>query len=216
MSVEPKDNPLRAEKRRKLHDLKAQGLNPYPYTFDRTATLAELKSKYAHLGPGEKDESATYRIAGRLMTKRPMGKAAFFNIQDATDSFQAYLRKEELPEEGLKFFEGIDIGDIVGLEGFVFCTKKGEISLHCQNFWCLTKTLEPLPEKFHGLQDVEAKYRHRHLDLISDPEARKKFVTRSRIVAEIRSFLTQRGFIEVETPVLQPIYGGASAKTPSS
>ncbi len=212
MSQDPKDNPLRAEKRRKLHALREQGLNPYPYSFDRTASLAELKKKYAHLAPGEKAQESTYRIAGRLMTKRPMGKAAFFNIQDEAGSFQAYLRKEELPEDGLKFFEGIDIGDIVGLEGFVFCTQKGEISLHCSNFWCLTKTLEPLPEKFHGLQDVEAKYRHRHLDLISDPAAREKFITRSRIVAEIRSFLSERGFIEVETPVLQPIYGGASAK----
>src|SRR5690606_25995413 len=94
----------------------------------------------------------------------------------------------------------------------VFRTQKGELSLHCQNFWCLTKSIEPLPEKFHGLQDVETKYRYRHLDLISDLEARERFVTRSKVVAEIRKFLSDRGFIEVETPVLQPIYGGASAK----
>jgi lysyl-tRNA synthetase class 2 len=212
MTEEPRDNPLRAEKKRKLQAMRELGLDPYPYTFDRSISLTELKEKYAHLGEGEKAEGEIHKIAGRLITKRPMGKAAFFNIQDSETIFQGYLRKQDLADQANQFFENIDIGDIVGLEGFVFRTQKGELSLHCTNFWCLTKSIEPLPEKFHGLQDVEAKYRYRHLDLISDMEARKRFVTRSKIVAEIREFLTDRGFIEVETPVLQPIYGGASAK----
>jgi lysyl-tRNA synthetase class 2 len=150
-------------------------------------------------------------MAGRLMTKRDMGKAAFFNFQDQTGSLQAYVRLEELSEKDRKFFEHVDLGDWVGLSGFIFKTKKGELSLHCKSFQILCKTIEPLPEKFHGVSDVEIKYRHRHLDLISDEESRKVFMTRSKIVRAIRKFLDDRGFLEVETPVLQPIYGGAAA-----
>lgn len=206
------DNPLRAEKRKKLQAMRAAGINPFPYSFDRNAKISELVEKYAQkLQTGEKLIDTNYRIAGRLMTLRSMGKAAFFNIQDQTGTLQVYIKLEELSEQDRKAFDLIDLGDLVGVEGYAFKTQKGEFSLHAKKFSVLTKTLEPLPEKFHGIADVEIKYRHRHLDLISDPESRKVFETRSKIIREIRRFLDAKGFLEVETPVLQPIYGGASA-----
>lgn len=206
------DNPLRAEKRRKLGELRAAGIDPYPHTFERTSTIQPLIAKYgAELQAGDVREGDRYTVAGRLMTKRPMGKAAFFNIQDQSGSIQVYLRGEELAAEDAKAFDLIDLGDIVGIDGFIFKTKKGELSLHAKGFKILTKSLEPLPEKYHGIQDVEIKYRHRHLDLISDADSREVFIKRSKIIAETRRWLNDRGFLEVETPVLQPIYGGAAA-----
>ncbi len=205
------ENPLRAEKRKKLQTIRSEGINPFPYFFDRTAHISQIREKYSEIEIGEKLTDKNFKVAGRLMTKRPMGKAAFFNIQDQSDSIQVYLKIDQLNEKAQKAFELIDIGDFVGIDGFVFKTKKGELSLHCKDFELLTKTLEPLPEKFHGLADVELKYRHRHLDLIMDVESRKVFEMRSRIIREIRSYLDNKGFLEVETPVLQPIYGGAAA-----
>lgn len=205
------DNPIRAEKRAKLHSLRNLGIDPYPHNFTRTGHINEIINKFDGISAGDKLEGEVYKIAGRLMTKRPMGKAAFFNIQDQSGSIQCYLKKAELDETSVNSFENIDIGDIVGIEGFVFKSQKGELSIHVKNFSILCKTLEPLPEKYHGIQDIELKYRYRHLDLIMDPESRKTFETRSKIIAEIRSFLNKRGFLEVETPVLQPIYGGAAA-----
>lgn len=205
------ENPIRTEKRRKLNALREAGYDPYPHNYERTAAISSLVADFSSLDVGEVKEEAVFRIAGRVMTKRPMGKAAFFNIQDQSGNLQCYLRKQEIPETDLVAFENLDLGDIVGVEGFVFKTKKGELSLHCKGFQMLCKTLEPLPEKFHGVQDVEIKYRHRHLDLISDPESREVFIKRSRIISEIRQFLNDKGFLEVETPVLQPIYGGAAA-----
>jgi lysyl-tRNA synthetase class 2 len=205
-----RDNPLRAEKRKKLHQLKELGLDPFPHNFKPNAKAADMLAKHGGLQAGEQT-TIDVVMAGRLMTKRDMGKAAFFNFQDQTGSLQAYVRLEELSEKDRKFFEHVDLGDWVGLSGFIFKTKKGELSLHCKSFQILCKTIEPLPEKFHGVSDVEIKYRHRHLDLISDEESRKVFMTRSKIVRAIRKFLDDRGFLEVETPVLQPIYGGAAA-----
>jgi len=206
------ENPLRAEKRRKLHELKKSGINAFPYKFDRNAHLQEIRTQYeSKLQAGEKVLDSYFLVAGRLMTLRSMGKANFFNIQDQSGHLQVYVKPEELSEAARKSFELIDLGDIVGIEGFVFKTQKGELSLHCKNFEILTKTLEPLPEKFHGIADVEIKYRHRHLDLISDADSRKVFETRSKIIREIRKFMENKGFLEVETPVLQPIYGGAAA-----
>lgn len=206
------DNPLRAEKRRKLHELRKAGINPFPYSYDRNISAQEIREKYdAKLQSGEKLLDTNFKIAGRLMTLRSMGKASFFNIQDQSGSMQVYIKPEELPEIAKKSFDLIDLGDFVGVEGYVFRTQKGELSVHCKNFTLLTKTLEPLPEKFHGIADVEIKYRHRHLDLISDADSRKVFETRSRIIREIRKFMETKGFLEVETPVLQPIYGGAAA-----
>ena len=206
------ENPLRAEKRKKLGELRAAGVNPYPHNYERNAQAANLVREFgAKLEVGQTLEDSNYRIAGRIMTKRPMGKAAFFNVQDGSGSIQVYLRKEELSPEDNTAFDYMDIGDIVGIQGKVFKTKKGELSLHATEFKMLCKSLEPLPEKYHGIADVEIKYRHRHLDLISDADSREVFIKRSRIIAETRNWLNSRGFMEVETPTLQPIYGGAAA-----
>lgn len=205
------DNPIKAEKRKKLHAMKEKGINPYPYSFDKNIHIEKLIKDYADLAAGEKKLETNFRIAGRLMTLRMMGKASFFNIQDVTGSLQCYIKVEELAEMDRATFDLIDLGDIVGLEGYIFKSQKGELSLYVQKFQVLTKTLEPLPEKFHGIQDVEIKYRHRHLDLISDLDSRQVFVTRGKIIKAIKKFLDDRGFMEVETPVLQPLYGGAAA-----
>ncbi len=206
------DNPLKAEKRKKLHALKEKGINPFPYSFKKTASTDQLVSEYINiLQAGEKKSEKVYRIAGRLMTLRMMGKASFFNIQDQNVSLQCYIRSEELLEKERESFNLVDLGDFIGVEGFIFKSQKGELSLHIQKFEILAKTLEPLPEKFHGVQDVEIKYRHRHLDLLTGPDARKVFITRSKIIQHIRRFLDDRGFLEVETPTLQPMYGGAAA-----
>lgn len=206
------ENPLRAEKRKKLHMLREKGINPYPYTFQgKTAISHIIDAHAAGLQAGEKKPEYTYKIAGRLMTLRAMGKACFFNVQDQTGSVQIYVKTEELSEKERQAFELVDLGDIVGLEGFVFKSQKGEFSIYLKTFQILTKSIEPLPEKFHGVQDIEIKYRHRHLDLMTDADSRKVFETRSKIIREIRHFLDDRGFMEVETPTLQPIYGGAAA-----
>ncbi len=209
--IDPNDNPIKAEKRKKLHALREKGINPYPYSYNVTAKIDNLIHDFSSLAAGEKKTEAKFSIAGRLMTLRMMGKASFFNIQDTTGSLQCYVKTEELQEKDKISFDLIDLGDIVGLEGYMFKSQKGELSLYVQRFQILTKTLEPLPEKFHGIQDIEIKYRHRHLDLISDMDSRKVFVTRGKIIKAIKKFLDDRGFMEVETPVLQPIYGGAAA-----
>lgn len=211
MSDSVNDNPIKAEKRKKLHALKERGINPFPYSFDKTVHVEQLIRDFSNLQAGEKKPDTVFRIAGRLMTLRAMGKASFFNIQDQTGTLQCYIKIEEQSEADRTSFDLIDLGDIVGLEGYIFKSQKGELSLYVKRFQILTKTLEPLPEKFHGIQDVEIKYRHRHLDLISDPDSRKVFVARSKIIKAIKKFLDDRGFMEVETPTLQPLYGGAAA-----
>lgn len=205
------DNPIKAEKRKKLTALRGKGINPYPYNFKRTIEAGPLKSQFEALQAGQKSEGDVHRLAGRVMTLRSMGKAVFFNLQDMTGPVQVYIRIEELPAADREAFDLVDLGDIVGVEGFPFRTQKGELSVWAKSFTMLSKSLEPLPEKFHGIQDVEIKYRHRHLDLITDAESRRVFETRSKVIKYIRRFLDDRGFLEVETPILQPIYGGAAA-----
>lgn len=205
------ENPLRAEKRKKLHLLKEKGINPYPYKFDRTGSAEQIRKEFESIPTGEKKTEAVFRLAGRVMTLRSMGKASFFNLQDQTGQVQVYIKNEELDESARTAFELIDLGDIVGIEGFVFRTQRGELSVHCKKFEILCKTIEPLPEKFHGISDIEIKYRHRHLDLISDADSRKVFEVRSKVIREVRNWMDSQGFMEVETPTLQPIYGGAAA-----
>lgn len=205
------ENPLRAEKRKKLKSLRDNGIDPFPHNFKKDAQTSKIKTDFDRLAMGESD-TQVFTLAGRLMTLRDMGKAAFFNLQDESGQIQVYVRLEELGEADRTAFSLVDIGDIIGIKGFPFRTKKGELSVHIKEFKILCKTLEPLPEKYHGLTDVELKYRNRHLDLIMNPEAREVFLKRSKIVQAFRDFLTERGFLEVETPLLQPIYGGAAAK----
>lgn len=206
-----KENPLRLEKARKLQELRDLGIDPFPHNYKKTHNAADLKSKDAEFEPGDVKEELTAKLAGRLMTKRPMGKAAFFNLQDQSGSFQSYVQVSELSETAQKSFKLMDIGDIIGVEGYMFKTRKGEMSLHVKDLQILCKTLEPLPEKYHGVADVEIKYRQRYLDLIMSPETRNVFEARSKIIRAFRTYLDHKGFLEVETPVLQPIYGGAAA-----
>jgi len=206
------DNIIKAEKRRKLGSLRKLGVNPYPYTFERNSNTQELRAKYGYLKATEHLTEPLIKIAGRVMTVRIMGKAAFFNLQDQKGTIQVYVKMAELPPEDLQVFNLLDLGDIVGVEGFMFGTKTGELTVEAKRFIMLSKTLEPLPDKHSGLADIEIKYRARYLDLITNPQSRKIFEIRSQVLREIRNFLDARGFLEVETPVLQPIYGGASAR----
>ena len=206
-----KESPLKAEKLRKLKALQDAGINPYPHNFKRTHHLTQLKDRDSEFQAGDVKEDIVTTVAGRLMTKRPMGKAAFFNIADGSGNIQAYVKISELDEDDQKAFKLLDIGDIVGVSGFLFKTRKGELSIHVTNFKILCKSVEPLPEKYHGLTDVEIKYRQRYLDLIMSPSSRKIFEIRSKIIQSFRKYLDNQKFLEVETPILQPIYGGASA-----
>ena len=203
-------NPLRDEKILKLSKLKEFGIDPYPHNFEKKDSLKDLKEKIKDLEAGEVTE-IKIQTAGRIMTKRPMGKAAFFNIQDEFENMQVYLKKAELSEKDQNAFSCIDIGDIVGLTGFLFKTRKGEPSIHAESFTVLCKTIEPMPEKYHGVTDKELRYRYRHLDLVMNPEIKKVFRMRSKIISTMRDYLDSRDFLEVETPVLQGIYGGAAA-----
>ena len=208
-----KENPLRAEKRRKLKELREKGVDPYPYNYHPTDRAAAVIHKFEKvLEAGESLEHEKVCLAGRLMTKRDMGKASFFNIQDVSGNLQVYIKMAELPKEQQEVFKLLDIGDIVGIKGFVFKTKKAQLSVRCQDLTILCKTLEPLPEKYHGIVDVEMKYRQRYLDLVMNPDSRRIFEKRSQVIRAIRKYLDNKGFLEVETPILQPIYGGASAQ----
>ena len=192
----------------KLERIKARGIDPYPPRVRRTHTAAEAISEFeAGKSAGE------ISLAGRLMSVRVMGKSTFAHIEDGSGRIQIYLRQDSLGEEAYEFFKrDFDIGDFIGVTGELFRTRTGEITLHVNDFRMLAKSLHPLPEKWHGLKDVETRYRQRYLDLIANKEVREIFVIRARIVTALRRFLDERGFLEVETPVLQPIYGGAAAR----
>lgn len=209
--MEKKDNVLREEKKRKLKLLLKKNLNPYPHNFKRTHVSAQIQKQYEHLKPGESTEEEMW-VAGRLMLKRNMGKAVFFNIQDQAGALQCYLKTQELDESSEQFFSLVDIGDIVGARGTVFRTKRGELTLRCKEFQILCKSIESLPEKYHGVEDTELKYRRRYLDLIMNPDSKQVFLIRSKVIKEIRTFMDKRGFLEVDTPILQPLYGGAEAQ----
>lgn len=206
-----RENPLRVEKKRKLQELLKLGVNPFPHHFEVNHHSTKIKSQHDHIASGDKLFDEKVVVAGRILTKRDMGKASFFTIQDDVGRIQIYVKVSELSEEQAQVFKLTDIGDIVGVKGYVFKTQKGELSIHCEDYNMLCKTIEPLPEKYHGITDVELKYRHRHLDLIMSPESKAVFKMRSQIIREVRNYMDSKGFLEVETPVLQPIYGGAAA-----
>lgn len=190
----------------KLQELRDRGIEPYGGRFERTSTAEQIKAAFPAT------EGQTVRIAGRVMARRTHGKAGFANLQDQSGQIQLYFRANDLGEEKYSVFKSMDIGDIIGVEGPVFLTKMGEITVHVYDFVYLAKSLNPLPEKWHGLKDVELRYRQRYVDLIVNPRVREVFVKRSRIIREIRRYLDERGFLEVETPMMQPIAGGAAAR----
>jgi len=200
------------ERMKKLEEMQANGINPYPQIFDKKDNAVDLKEKYSKLKSEEKTRYNA-RIAGRVMSVRDMGKIAFIVIQDGPESIQAVLQEGETSSKAMEIIKKyLDSGDFLGVEGKVFKTKRGELSVLVDKAQILSKSVLPLPEKWHGLQDKEERYRKRYLDLAMDGEVRKVFETRSRIIDCIRSYLKKEGFLEVETPILQNVYGGASAK----
>ena len=200
-------NELRQVRVDKLQALQAEGNDPFVITkYDQTHHSADIKAGYDEL------EGKTVRIAGRMMSKRIMGKASFCNVKDLKGNIQSYVARDSLGEEEYKAFKKLDIGDIIGIEGVVFKTKTGEISIHAEKITLLSKSLLPLPEKFHGLTNTDTRYRQRYLDLIMNDEAKDTFLKRSMIIKEIRRFLDGQGFIEVETPMLVSNAGGAAAR----
>jgi lysyl-tRNA synthetase class 2 len=202
---------LLATRRRKLEALREDGIDPFPHAYPDVTPIAEVKAPFEGLEPGgETDERR--RVAGRLAARREQGKAAFLDIVDRSGRIQLMARVNELGEEKFARLLGLDLGDLIGADGTVLRTRRGELSLRVGDFEVLAKSLRPPPEKHHGLTDVEQRYRHRELDLIANEEIRELFITRAKVITAIRRWLDERGFIEVETPVLQPIYGGALAR----
>lgn len=204
-------NPLRAERLRKLEAWRQRGIDPYPTRFERTHLAQQLQELFREL-PAGADSQTRAALAGRITARRIMGGATFLDLRDGSGRIQLYGTADLLKPDEYELFTQLDIGDFLGVEGLVFRTKKGELSIKTEKFTLLAKALRPLPEKWHGLQDVEMRYRQRYLDLIANESARRIALIRSRIVSAMRRFLDNEGFLEVETPILQPLYGGAAAK----
>ncbi len=212
MTEEQDEHRLIAERRRKLAEWR-EGGEAFPNDFRREHLAGDLQVQFeAHDTAALQTEAVNVRVAGRLILKRVMGKASFATIRDMSGDIQLYIRRDDLPEGVYAAFKGWDAGDIVGAAGTLMRTRTGELSVHCDELRLLTKSLQPLPDKYHGLADTEARYRQRYLDLMTDPEARRIFTMRSRIVRYIRDVFHERGFLEVETPMMQPIPGGAAAR----
>lgn len=199
-------NELMAVRRQKLQDLAAMGIDPFGEKFERTHTAQEIVDRFEEL---EEQETV---IAGRIMSMRTHGKASFADLMDHTGRIQLYFRVNTLGEEGYELLQKVDIGDILGITGKIFRTRRGEISVEVYSMKFLSKSLRPLPSKWHGLKDVDLRYRQRYVDLIVNPKVKEVFETRSKIIQSLRNFLTERGYVEVETPMLHVIAGGAAAR----
>ena len=200
-------------RRQKMEDLRAMGIDPFGHAFKRTHTSGQIVPVYKDKGKEELEEAQIpVTIAGRIMTKRRMGKAGFMHIQDIDGQIQIYVRKDTIGDDQYEIFKKNDIGDIVGISGTLMKTDHGDLAVRAKEYTHLTKALRPLPEKFHGLQDVEERYRRRYVDLIMNPEAKRIALMRPKIIRAIQRYLDNQGLVEVETPVLQPILGGAAAR----
>lgn len=200
-------------RRQKMEELKAMGIDPFGHAYERTHKSGQIREEFGELTKEELEEkNVTVKIAGRIMTKRRQGKAGFMHIQDLDGKIQIYVRKDVLGDDAYEVFKKSDLGDIVGIEGKVMKTNHGELSVKAEVYTHLTKALRPLPEKFHGLTDKEERFRRRYVDLIMNEEAKRIAITRPRIIRAIQHYLDSKGMVEVETPVLQPILGGAAAR----
>jgi lysyl-tRNA synthetase class 2 len=197
----------------RIKQIEALGFRAYGQRFDFTHTIPEILARYSATG-GEalEAERITVRIAGRIQTIRRMGKAGFLHLSQRGERLQVYLKRDAVTAVHFELYQLLDIGDTIGVEGYLFRTRTGELSVHADSLFFLSKTLLSMPEKWHGLEDVETRYRQRYLDLIANPEVLKVFTTRAKVIASLRRQLEQRGFVEVETPMMQPIYGGATAR----
>lgn len=206
-ALEEEYNELIKQRRQKLNELQGNGEDPFDvYTYNVTHSSKQIKDNFEGL------EGSEVSVAGRLLSKRVHGKAGFSDLYDREGKIQLYVKIDDLGEEKLKFFKTLDLGDILGVKGMVFKTHAGEISIHVKDFTLLSKSLKPLPEKWHGLKDPDLRYRQRYVDLIINPDVRDTFIKRTGIIKSIRRFLDERGYIEVETPVLSAIAGGAAAR----
>ncbi len=209
----PDEPTIIRQRREKIRALRAAGIEPFANTFRPQHRVADLIAAYGRLGQAELEGlNETFSLAGRLMLMRQFGKATFFHFQDDSGRLQGYIQRQEVGPEAYTFFKQLDLGDIIGLSGRLFRTKTDELTLAVQNFVLVTKAIQPLPEKYHGLTDVELRYRRRYVDLMVNPEVREVFFRRSHIIRFLRDFMDQRGFLEVETPMMQPIPGGATAR----
>ncbi|HUO73445.1 MAG TPA: lysine--tRNA ligase [Solirubrobacteraceae bacterium] len=209
MAEEPRD--VFAARRSKLDALRAAGVEPFPHEFPGVEPIASVRVGHASLSPGDETDVA-HRVAGRLAARRGQGKMAFLDLVDRSGRIQIQARVDELGPDGMERLLSLDLGDLIGVDGVAFCSRRGELTLRVTRFVLLAKSLRPPPEKHHGLTDVETRFRHRELDLIANEESRELFVVRARVISAVRRFLDAEGFIEVETPVLQPLYGGAAAR----
>jgi lysyl-tRNA synthetase class 2 len=202
-----------AQRRQKIEELRAQGIDPFNNAFKPSHTIAQIIEAHGSLSGEELEQlNQTFGLTGRLMLIREFGKAVFCHFQDGSSRLQAYVQRQVLGDDAFKLFKRLDLGDIVGFVGTLFRTKTGELTLAVKDFTLLTKSLLPLPEKYHGLTDVERRYRQRYLDLMVNPSVWQVFMQRAAIIRLLRQFLDARGFLEVETPMMQPIPGGATAK----
>jgi lysyl-tRNA synthetase class 2 len=200
--------PIIEQRIAKLREIAKKGINPHPYSFDVSHHSADIKAAFDETSSGDEQVS----VAGRLMSKRPHGKSAFGHIRDLKGDLQVYFKLDDLGKDKFEFLDLLDIGDTIGVKGTVFKTKTGEITLRAADYELLSKSIRPLPEKWHGLRDKETRYRQRYVDLAFNMDVREIFLKRTAIVSSLRRYLDERGFIEVETPVLQPIYGGGHAE----
>ena len=197
----------------RIAQIQALGFAPYGHRFDYTFTIPAILAEFSARSAEELEGArGDVKIAGRVVTMRRMGKAGFAHLQQDGERMQIYVRKDAVPEKDYELYQLLDIGDIVGVEGYLFRTRTGELSVHATKLDFMAKTLHSMPEKFHGLEDVETRYRQRYLDLIANPDVRKVFVARAKIVSSLRRQLEARGYLEVETPMLQAVYGGAAAR----
>src|SRR5438128_1316003 len=208
----PEDHEQIVVRRKKLQALRERGIDPYPNDFRPDHTTAEVHARLSALGEAELARAGTLSIAGRVMAVRDFGKAGFLQVQDRAGRLQVHARRDRLGDEGFQVYRLLDLGDVIGVAGRPFRTRTGELTLEATALRLLAKAFRPLPEKWHGLQDVETRYRQRYLDLIVNPDARRIFEVRARAVRYLRDFLVARGYLEVETPMMQPIAGGAAAR----
>ncbi|MBV9684428.1 MAG: lysine--tRNA ligase, partial [Solirubrobacterales bacterium] len=202
---------LLGARRRKLESLRADGVDPFPHQFEGVESIASVRAAHDGLEPGD-ETGVRHRVAGRLAARRGQGKMAFLDLVDRSGRIQLQARVDELGQDGMDRLLHLDLGDLIGVDGVAFSSRRGELTLRVESFTLLAKSLRPPPEKHHGLTDVETRFRRRELDLIANQEVRELFITRARVVSAVRRFLDGEGFIEVETPVLQPLYGGALAR----
>jgi lysyl-tRNA synthetase class 2 len=206
------EDDLYDQRLKRTAEIEALGFRAYGQRFDFTHTVSEILRDYSAKTAEELADKPQVRIAGRIQTMRRMGKAGFLHLMQWGEKLQVYIRKDAVSETEYKLYEILDTGDIIGVEGYLFRTRTGELSVHAEKLTFLSKILLALPEKFHGLEDVELRYRQRYLDLIANPESQQVFKTRAKIIASLRRQLESHGFIEVETPMMQPLYGGAAAR----